>query len=116
MYGKLIDGELVPAPDSLVVTRILESDEEEGETIAVPGVESPPSIENLLAAGCLPVSDAQPPEAPAGQHYEANGWAVENGQIVQVWALVDNPDPEDEEISAEEALDIIFGGDDNAVD
>lgn len=64
-----------------------------------------PPAENYLEQGWLPVRFTEPPEAEAGWHYEES-WSEENGEIVQGWELVRDPD----DISADEAIDIILGG------
>ena len=82
--------------------------------------DTPPHVvAYLLENGYLPVYETEPQEpAGEGKHYEKRGWAQGVNQqgdpaILRTWAIVDDPDPEEQEISAEEALDIIFGGDEN---
>ena len=67
-------------------------------------VYNPPG-EIYLEQGWLPVRYTDPPEAEPGWHYEES-WAEESGEIVQGWELVRDPD----DISADEAIDIILGG------
>lgn len=114
MYGKIENGDLIPAPAALQIEQTFLS--EDGEEIKSLQNVGNPTPEQYLAAGYLPIRYTDAPEAPKGYHYEGD-YTEDGGEIVQVWALVDDPAPSDEdEISAEEALDIIFGGDENAVD
>lgn len=64
-----------------------------------------PPGEIYLEQGWLPVRFTEAPEAEPGWHYEET-WAEESGEIVQGWELVREPD----DISADEAIDIILGG------
>lgn len=114
-FGRIEEGRLVRAPKKLTGV-LVEIVNEDGETETVSCTVSNPTAKQYLDAGYLPVGESTAPEAPEGQHYEAGNWTEGNGQIVRTWVLVDDPDPEEEEISAEEALDIIFGGDENAMD
>ena len=120
-FGKLIDGELIYAPKKLLGVPV-EIIGEDGKLVQMTATVSNPTAQQYLDAGYLPVYDDLPAEsAGEGCHYEPHGWAEGVNQqgdpaILRVWAVVDDPDPEDAEISAEEALDIIFGGDENAVD
>ena len=100
-YGKLIDGDLQFAPK-----RIKANLEIDGQLVPY-NVTNPPG--DLLAAhGYLPVTFTdQPDDAPEGYYYEP-GWAEEGGSIVRTWTLVE--DPNADEISAEEALEILTGG------
>ena len=67
-----------------------------------------PPDEVYAEAGYLPVIETEPPEAPDGYYYSP-GWEEQDGQIVRVWVLEEMP-PEPDEVSADEALDIILGG------
>jgi len=67
-----------------------------------------PTGAQLLAEGYLPVVETPMPETDA-QHYAEPHWVERDGQIVQVWEPVELP-PEPDEVSADEALDIILGG------
>ena len=128
-FGKLENGKLKDPPGMLPdVPRTFPPEEEGGEPIS--GLYQcgydPENIPDYVEAylrenGYMPVyADRPPVDADPGKHWEQNGWVISRpygeDAIVAMWALVDDPDPEDAEISAEEALDIIFGGDENAVD
>lgn len=67
-----------------------------------------PTDAQLLAEGYLPVVETDPPEAPDGYYYSL-GWEEQDGQIVRVWVLEEMP-PEPDELTPDEALDIILGG------
>ena len=67
-----------------------------------------PPDEVYAEAGYLPVIETDPPEAPEG-HYMEPSWAERDGQIVQIWTLEELP-PEPDELTPDEALDIILGG------
>ena len=62
----------------------------------------------LLSEGYLPVIETEPPEAPEGYYY-VSGWEQQGDQIVQIWTLEELP-PEPDELTPDEALDIILGG------
>ena len=117
MYGKMINGELSYAPRKLTGVPVeFPPAEEGGEPVTMLCTVTNPTPEQYAAAGWLPVAETQRPADGDGYHYEA-GYELDGGQIVQVWERVDDPAPSDaDEISAEEALDIIFGGDNDAVD
>ena len=129
-FGKLENGVLLEPPGMLDgVERTFPPEEEGGEPITglyrvgYDPENTPDYVEAYLREnGWLPVYETMPTEpAGEGKHYEARGWAEGVNQqgdpaILRTWAIVDDPDPMDEEISAAEALDIIFGGDENAVD
>lgn len=91
MYGKLIDGVLHRAPKML--------------HIGSNNVWNP-TAEQYDAAGYKPVEYTDAPEAPEGFYYES-GWEEQETAIVQTWTMVELPP---EEMSAEEALEIILGG------
>lgn len=61
-----------------------------------------PKEDILLELGYMPVVYTQmPTDAPEGQHY-ASSWKQEDGQILQVWTLADDPElPEEEETMAD---------------
>ena len=100
MRAKLIDGDLVIAPRKI-------NREIDGE----PYVTYNPTDEILAELGWLPVIETDPPDdPPAGYHYEPTYTEVDD-EIVQGWELIEDPDPGEDEISAEEALQIILGGD-----
>jgi hypothetical protein len=91
MYAKLIDGDLRIAPKMLTIN---------GAHVWNA------SAEQYAAQGWLPVVFTDVSEPPSGYAYES-GWAVVNNEIVQTWTLVELPA---EEMSAEEALEILLGG------
>ena len=94
MYAKLINGTLRSAPKKVDCN---------GKTIFNP----PDDV--LLDMGYLPVAYTDiPTDAPDGQHYESH-WEQTDTEIVQVWALVDNPAEPEPELSVDEALNIIMG-------
>lgn len=64
-----------------------------------------PPGEVYLEHGWLPVRYTEQPVAEEGWHYEEI-WSEDGGEIVQGWELVRDPD----DISADEAIDIILGG------
>ncbi len=90
MYAKLIDSYPQFAPNPIIIN---------GRALG-----NPPA-EIYLEQGWLPVRYTEPPAAEVGWHYEES-WAEESGEIVQGWELVRDPD----DISADEAIDIILGG------
>lgn len=67
-----------------------------------------PPGEVYIEAGYLPVVTTTPPETDE-RHYAEPHWEERDGQIVQVWEAVELP-PEPDDISPDEALDIILGG------
>ena len=100
-YAKITEGQIQFAPRKL--PRKIEID---GELVDF--ITTNPTGEMLAEAGFLPIVwTEQPDDAPAGYCYEA-GWAEDDGQIVQTWTLVE--DPNADEISAEEALELLTGG------
>ena len=92
MYAKLIDGDLVIAPRKMKTTI-------NGERY---NVYNPPA-EMLEADGWLPVVETAKPDAPVGYDY-VPVYTEDAGQIVQSWVLVEA------ELSPEQALEIILGG------
>lgn len=91
MYAKLIDGNLQIAPKKLPGDGVI--------------VYNPPES-MYREQGWKPVTFVDSPEAPIGYYYES-GWEEQTDSIVQTWTLAKLPP---EEMSAEEALDIILGG------
>ena len=110
-YARVDGGNVVfDAPDVVKLRRTVEPEEEGGEPIERLFSFTNPTAEQYAEAGYLPVVYSPLPEAPEGYHYE-DGFEPDEGAIRQVWQLVEDPDPDEQEISAEEALDIILGGD-----
>jgi hypothetical protein len=117
MYGKIENGELKKAPLQLEnVPRPFPPAEEGGEPVTMLCTVTNPTAQQYAAAGYLPVYDT-PPAEPAGEgkHYEKRGWAEgvdKEGDpaILRTWAIVDDPDPMEEEIDAERAIGIILKG------
>lgn len=71
-----------------------------------------PSEEILLANGYKPVNFNYQEEAPEGYHWETRGWEETENECRQVWELVEDPVPsDDDEIDAWDAAGIILGGD-----
>ena len=100
MRAKIIDGEIVFAPRKI-------RREVDGQSRTTYN----PTDEMLAASGwLLVVEEPMPDDAPEGYHYEPT-YSEQNGEIVRGWELVEDPDPGEDEISAEEALQIILGGD-----
>ena len=81
-YAKLIDGELILAPNKLV-----------GETTTVYN----PTPEMLMAEGYKPVRFTDPPVVPEG-FYSAPDWEEHEDEIVQTWTVLPAP------VSEEDAL------------
>ena len=92
MYGKLIDGVLRAAPKKLP-----------GDGVTV---YNPPAEMYREQGWKLVVFVDEPDDPPEGYHYDP-GWSETSDEIVQTWALVEDPDDVDEA----EAFEIIFGGD-----
>jgi hypothetical protein len=96
MYAKLQNGFLRSAPKTIVL---------DGRTI------NNPLPEELEQIGYKPVVYTDmPTEVTEGKHWES-GWTEEENAIRQVWKLVDDPVYPEPELSADEALNIIMGGD-----
>lgn len=91
-YAKLIDGYPSYAPNPMHV----------GDNV----VYNPPG-DMYLAAGYKPVTFTEQPEAPEGYYY-AEVWSETGDSIVEGWELHELPP--DEEIGADEALEILLGG------
>ena len=99
MYAKIIDGVFTIAPKK--INRII--DGQEYTTFN-------PTGEILAEQGWLPVRYTDPPDdAPEGYHYE-DSFVEGDGEIVQEWTLAEDPDPAEEEVSPNEAMDYLFGG------
>lgn len=89
-YGKLINNELQYAPNPIVI-----GDRQIG---------NPPG-EVYLEQGYLPVTYTDPPVVEPG-FVAVPGWEEQDEAIVQIWTVEEEPD----EIDAERAMDILFGG------
>ncbi len=79
-YGTLTNGSLLPAPRKL-----------EGEDVVIYN----PTSEQLSAAGYKPVVYTDTPEAPEGYYAEPH-WEEQDGEIVEVWEFMPNPEPVEE--------------------
>lgn len=90
VFGKLTGGEIAFAKRAV---------EYNGELV------KHPTDDILRALGFLEVQFTEQPEAPEGYEY-APTWAEDGGVIVQGWEL----SPLDDEITDEEALNILLGG------
>jgi len=90
MYGKIEDGILKFAPNKLY-----------GDGVVV---YNPPFDMYLSQGWKLVQYTEEPSDAPSGYYYKS-GWDEEENIIIQTWEL--SPLPED--ISGEEAFNIIFG-------
>lgn len=75
MYGLLINGTPLPAPNPLHIN---------GAVVYNP----PDSI--YAAAGYLPIVETPHPD----DNYYTASWTEQDGQIIQVWTLTDPPEPE----------------------
>lgn len=94
-YAKLINGSIRYAPQTV---------QWQGHTV------NNPSADKLLELGYQPVIYTNPPDdAPKGQHYES-GWQETDTEIIQTWTLADDPVYPDPELTVEETLNIIMGG------
>lgn len=80
-YGTTKNGNLILAPRKL-----------EGEDVVIYN----PTPEQLSAAGYKPVVYTDTPEAPEGYYAEAY-WEEQDGEIIEVWAFVPNPEPTEED-------------------
>ena len=74
-YAKLIEGVIEWAPKKI----------KDGNTVTY----NPPA-EMLTELGYLPVTMTDPPEAPEGYYAESH-WEEQDGEIVQVWEVVEDP-------------------------
>ena len=87
-YAKLIEGELVLAPNPIIV-----GDRQIG---------NPPG-EVYIEQGFLPVVYTEPPETEPG--YEAvPGWYDDGDEIREVWTVVPEPD----DVDSDRAMEILF--------
>ena len=88
MYGKLVDGELRGAPRPIKTA--------DGDVFT-----NDPAL--LLKYGYKPIITA---EYPSDGGYYTESWTETESEIKQIWTAAEPP----EDISADEALDIITGG------
>ena len=72
IYGRLIDGAIIPAPDPLTV---------DGDQVY------DPTREQYAAHGWFPIIDTPIPETPEGEEpkYYTYHRAIVDGQIVRAW-------------------------------
>jgi hypothetical protein len=89
-YAKLIDGNLRLAPNPILVG---------GNYIGNP----PASV--YEAEGYKPLVYTDPPTVEPG-YIAVPDWQEEDNEIVQVWHIEEEPD----EVDADRALEILFGG------
>ena len=89
-YAKLINNQLAIAPNPIVI-----DDRQIG---------NPPG-EVYLEQGYKPVTYTDPPEVEPG-YIAVPGWEETDNAIVQTWTIEEEPD----EVDAERAMDILFGG------
>lgn len=80
-YGKLINGQIVPAPNPLHVNRRLVYN---------------PSGDLYASVGYKPIVNTPQPDQPedGSAVYYASRWEEQEGQIVRVWTETDPPEPE----------------------
>lgn len=89
MYAKIIDGELRTAPNPIRI---------DGEDVFTT---------NPTAYGYKPIVHTSPQQTE-GMYPVFDGWVETETEITQSWRYA--PIPEDDELTAEEALSIITGG------
>ena len=89
-FAKLIDGEIVFAPNPILV----------GENY----IGNPPGSV-YEDAGFKPVVYTDPPTVEPG-YIAVPDWEDEGDEIVQVWSIEEEPD----EVDDERAMEILFGG------
>ena len=84
-YGNLIDGNIIPAPNPLVVGRSRVYN---------------PAREQYAAHGWLPIVDTPMPDTPEGEEpkYYTYHRDVVDGQIVRAWTETEPPEPETETV------------------
>ena len=81
MYGKLINGQIIPAPNPLHVNR---------------GMVYNPSAYLYASVGYKPIIETIQPEQTEGgtEVYYTPHWEEINGEIVRIWTETDPPEPE----------------------
>lgn len=89
-YAKLINGEIYCAPNPIRARGCI--------------IGNPPA-ELLIGEGYKPVNFTEPPEVEPG-YIAVPGWEESEEEILQTWTVMEAPD----EVDAEEALEILFGG------
>lgn len=93
MYGSLINGAPLIAPNPLHIN---------GAVVYNP----PDSI--YAAAGYLPIVETPCPDVPElDAAYYTPSWVEQDGQIVQVWAQTDPPEPKPVQPTTEERIDAL---------
>ena len=90
-YAKLINSDLVLAPNPILV---------DGNFIGNPHGEI------YEAEGYKPVVYTNPPTEPGDGYQWSETWSETDTEIVQGWEQIPIPD----DVSADEAMDILFGG------
>lgn len=105
-YGKLENGILIPAPPVLQIEMTFEENGESFDSLQKVGN---PTAAQYAAQGWLPVIESTPPEPEEGYHFEET-YTEGDGEIVQSWVLVADPEPEPPEPTLEEALYKLAGG------
>lgn len=108
VYAKLLNGQLLYAPRKLELELTVEAD---GESVTGLYTVYNPASEQYASQGWIPIRYTDPGDAPDGYHFEPTytEYMTESGsEILQEWELVE--DEVSDEISAEEALEIIMGG------
>ena len=80
VYGKLINNTLTLAPRRLTIDECVVFN---------------PTDAQYEAAGYLPVIYTPAPEAPEGYYAEPH-WEEQDGDIVEIWEFVPNPEPDPE--------------------
>lgn len=92
-YAKLIEGELIFAPNPILV---------DGNFIGNP----PGAV--YEAEGYKPITYTDHPGEPDEGYQWQESWSETETEIVQGWEQIPSPD----DVSADEAMDILFGGED----
>ena len=117
-FAKLVDGNIQFAPDVIMLRRTVEPEEEGGESIERLFSFQNPTAAQYREAGYLDVITNPEPEPVEGYHWVPD-YTVQFDDTVgldvicQIWEREADPDPDEQEVSAEEALDIILGGGDH---
>ena len=91
MYAKLIDGNISYSPNPIYID---------------PYWVGNPTPEMLIGQGYKPVIYTDPPQTEPG-FVAVPGWTENVLEIVQVWTV----EPEPDDVDADRAMEILFGGD-----